>query len=101
MKFINQELQTCFDRQDWAGLMKAADKVAFCGSKLPAISTGGVKVFPNGKISITEDEVLRSVDTLTFGGEVNGHRKVVANKPRRALYLAELLLSQPRSNHEV
>ena len=97
MKFVNQALQACYDKQDWAGLMKEADKVCFCGSKLPAISDGGVKVFPNGKISITEDEVLRSVDTLTFGGEVNGHRKVVANKPRRALYPAALLLVEAQS----
>ena len=97
MKFINQQLQSCYDQQDWSGLMKEADKIAFCGSKLPAISAGGVKVFPNGKLSITEDEVFRAVDTLTFGGEVNGHRKVVANKARRALYPAEFLLVEAQS----
>lgn len=97
MKFINEELQSCFDRHDWSGLMKAADKVCFCGSKLPAISAGGVKVFPNGKLSITEGETFRAVDTLTFGGEVNGHKKIVANKPRRALYPAALLLVEAQS----
>ena len=77
--------------------MKAADKVAFCGSKLPAISDGGVKVFPNGKLSITEGTAHRAVDTLTFGGEVNGHKKIVANKPRRALYPVALLLVEAQS----
>jgi len=92
MKFVNQELQACYDAGDWIGLMKEADKVSFCGNKLPAISAGGVKVFDNGKLSITESETFVSVDTLTFGGQVNGHRKVVANKPRRALYDARVLL---------
>ena len=96
MRFVNEALQACYDAGDWSGLMKEADKVSFCGNKLPAISEGGVKVFDNGKLSITEGESFVSVDTLTFGGQVNGHRRVVANKPRRALYPAELLLeAQP------
>jgi hypothetical protein len=102
MKFINQELQACHDAQDWAGLMKEADKIFFCGSKQFATSQGGVKLFENGKLQITESEVFQTFDRHDLiGREVIGHRKVVANKPRRGLYPADFLLSQPRSNHEV
>ena len=93
MKFINQELQTCFDRQDWTGLMKAADAVSFCGQKQWATDKGGVKLFENGKLQITESEVFQTFDRHDLTGrEVIGHRKVVVNKPRRGLYPADLLL---------
>ena len=93
MKFVNQQLQACFDAQDWAGLMKEADKVSFCGQKQLATSEGGVKLFDNGKMLITEAEVFQTYDRHDLiGREVIGHRKVVANKPRRALYDAKLLL---------
>jgi hypothetical protein len=93
MKFVNEALQTCYEAKDWTGLMKEADKISYQG-KLPATSEGGVKLFPNGKLLITEGETFRSIDTLTFGGQVNGHRKVVANNPRRGLYNAAILLKE-------
>ena len=95
MKFINPELQRCYEQQDWSGLMKAADAVSFCGNKQLATSQGGIKLFENGKLQITESEIFQTFDRHDLiGREVIGHRKVVANKPRRALYLAELLLEQ-------
>ena len=93
MKFINQALQDCYDAQNWDGLMKEADKVSFCGQKQFATSEGGVKLFENGKMLITESEVFQTFDRHDLiGREVIGHRKVVSNKPRRALYDAKLLL---------
>lgn len=93
MKFINKELQDCYDAQDWAGLMKQADAIAFCGQKNWATDKGGVKLFPNGKLQITESEVFQTIDKYDFiGREIIGHRKVVINKPRRALYPASAIL---------
>ena len=93
MKFIIQALQDCYDAQNWDGLMKEADKVSFCGQKQFATSEGGVKLFENGKMLITESEVFQTFDRHDLiGREVIGHRKVVSNKPRRALYDAKLLL---------
>jgi hypothetical protein len=92
MKFINSQLQACFDRKDWGGLMKEADKVS-SSQKNWATSEGGVKLFPNGKLQITESEIFQTFDCHDLiGREVIGHRKVVANKPRRGLYPADLLL---------
>jgi hypothetical protein len=94
LKFINADLQSAYDNRDFTRLMAAADAVKHCGSKLPATREGGVVLFENGMLLITQDEQKQCVEKRTAIGSdwSHSHRTVAVNKPLRGLYPQSALL---------